>query len=140
MNHLEWDLLFWIVFIAGQMMFLLKRADLAHRSPLNGVKSIPAYFTTNWVVIFQRLAFESLFLFLYRHPAFPSEIGLHFSLPTVKQSLVLAFFGGFFADASLDWITLQDTIFGIKIPTWIKENIPQLPQVQTFVSTLGGVK
>jgi hypothetical protein len=118
------------------MLFLLKRADLARRSPLNGVHSVWFYFENNWVVILQRLAFESVLLYLYRHPDFPKQIGLHFSLPTVKQSLMLVFFGGFFADAALDWITMQDSIMGVKIPAWVKESIPQLPQVQVFVAEL----
>ena len=136
MSRWLWDIVYWLVFISGQMMFLLKRADLARRSPLNGVISIGSYFVTNWVVIVQRLAFESLFLFLYRHPDFPSQLGLHFTLPLAKQSLVLAFFGGFFADAILDWIAMQNTLLGITIPSWIKESIPQLPQVQNFVAGL----
>lgn len=140
MQTLRWDLLFWAAFIAGQFMFLLKRADLARRSPLNGVKNVGMFFVQNWVVILVRLAFESIFLFLYRHPDFPLQIGLHFSLPHTKQSLVLTFFGGFFADAILDWATMQNSILGIKIPAWVKENIPQLPQVQTFVQTLTETK
>ena len=136
MNHIEWDLTFWFFFISGQMMFLIKRADLARRSPLNGVPSITSYFETNWVIILQRLVFEGLFLFIYRHPNFTNEIGLHFSTPAIKQSLVLAFFGGFFADALLDWATMQDTLVGVKVPKWVKESVPQLPEVKALVITL----
>jgi hypothetical protein len=137
MTYFEWDIIFWLFFVSGQLMFMLKRADLARRSPLNGVPSIAAYFKTNWVIILQRLAFEVIFLFVYRYPGFPNELGLHFSLPVIKQSLVLSFFGGFFADALLDWATMQDSIIGIKVPKWVKESIPQLPQVQALVANLG---
>jgi hypothetical protein len=141
-NDFAWDLIYWFVFSLGVLLFLIKRADLAKRSPLNGVKSKREYFSLNWVVLLYRFTFESVLLWGYRYPdldplkglGIPGADKIHF--PRMTQSLVLAFFGGLAASSLLDYILGRDKIFGIPIPSVVKEFIPQLPQVQELVSTI----
>lgn len=140
--HWQWDIVYWLVFALGQLLFLLKRADLAKRSPLNGVRSIGQFFGQNWITLLFRSALEFVFPFyVYRHtdPAVLSSwiakvgVNIPFRIP---QSLVVAFLLGLFSDMLMDWLAMQDSVAGIKIPSWLKENIPQLPEVKQLVDSL----
>jgi len=142
-NHLEFDFLYWFFFALGQGLFLLKRADLARRSPLNGVPTIGAFFYTNWVTILYRSVFEvGLVFYPYRHFDINSLIDkLGWNLPIqVPQSLLVAFFLGVLSDYLMDWIVMQDKIGPIKIPGFLKENIPQLPEVKQLVDQMAVAK
>lgn len=139
MKHWAWDIVFLLVYSAGQFLFLLRRADLARRSPLNGLNSIWQFFRQNWVVLLIRcVVFEDSLLYLYRHPDFLAMFGVNVHLYHFPQSLMLTFFGGFFADTAVDYITGLDKVpvVGWVIPKKVKEQIPQLPEVQQLVSTL----
>lgn len=135
-----WDVINWLAFALGQGLFLLKRADLARRSPLNGVKSIGEFFSRNWITLIFRGAIEFCLIFWpYRHnwaDLVIAKLGWNFHVH-VPQSLVLAFLLGLASDMLMDWAVMQDSIAGVKIPVKLKENIPQLPQVQQLVSQLG---
>ena len=143
-NRLVWDLIFLLVFSLGQFLFMLRRADLARRSPLNGVKSIGMFFAMNWVTLLFRAIIEwGVCLWPYRSASAQwvnsliAHIGINvpFQIPS-HRGLAGCFFLGVFSDMVLDWVTMQDKIFGIPIPKAVKETIPQLPQVQQLVSTL----
>lgn len=139
MSHWKWDILYWLVFALGQLLFLLKRADLARRSPMNGVASMGAFFAFNWVTILYRSALEFVVPFwVYRHVDVNAMIAkTGWNMPfQVPQSLVVSFVLGLFADFVMDWVAMQKSIAGIPIPSWLKENIPQLPEVKEFVEKL----
>lgn len=138
--HWKADLAYWGVFFLGQLLFLLKRADLARRSPLNGVTGIGNFFALNWVTILFRSVVEfGVVLYPYRHVDINSLIAKLGWLPDsvrIPQSIVVAFFLGLFSDMIMDWVVMQDKIFGIPIPKALKETIPQLPAVKEVIANL----
>lgn len=141
-HHWLWDIIFILMFSAGQLLFMLKRADLARRSPLNGVKSIGNFFALNWVVLLFRAVIEwGIFLWPYRSASnsFLQSIvhkvwsSFPFQLPQ-HRGLVGCFFLGIGADFLLDWVTGQSWIDSVPILRLLKENIPQLPKVQQLIA------
>lgn len=138
------DIGYWLAFALGQLLFLLKRADLARKSPLNGLPTIKAFFALNWITILYRSVLEfGLILYPYRHMDINSLIDKIGWLPDsirIPQSVVLAFFLGLFSDYLMDWIAMQDSIAGFKIPKFLKESIPQLPAVKQLVDTMAAAK
>jgi hypothetical protein len=145
MHRLLWDLIFLFVFSLGQFLFILKRADLARRSPLNGVKSIGQYFKLNWVVLIFRAAVEwGLILWPYRSWSATTiqwalqkmSIPIPFQIPA-RRGLTGAFFAGMVASSLLDWLMMQNWTKNIPIVNFLlRENIPQLPEVQQLVQHL----
>jgi len=143
MTHVELDLIYWFFFALGQGLFLLKRADLARRSPLNGMPTIGAFFVMNWVTLLYRSVFEvGLVFYPYRHVDVNSLIDkLGWNLPIqIPQSLWVAFFLGILSDYLMDWIVLQEKIGPFKVPSFLKENIPQLPEVKQLVDQMAVAK
>jgi len=147
-HHHEWDLVFVAVFSLGQLLFMLKRADLAKRSPLNGIKTIRAFFSYNWVTLLFRAVLEQgLVLWPYREASgssiqwLASKMGITipFQIPQ-HRGLVGAFFIGIGADFLLDWVLMQKWVDGIPFLGKLKEQIPQLPEVKQFVNTLAEQK
>lgn len=147
-RHLLWGALFVLVFSCGQFLFMLKRADLARRSPLNGINSIKQYFSLNWVVLLFRAVIEwGLFLWPYRSASaswiqsivkmvwhsFPFQVPQH-------RGLIGAFFFGIGADLLIDWLLMQDWVKSVPILKYLMEQIPQLPEVKKLVDNLGEQK
>jgi hypothetical protein len=142
--HWLWNVVFLLVFCAGQFLFMLKRADLAKSSQLNGVKTIGEFFTINWVKLLFRAAIEwGIVLWPYRSASgdwLQTVIGklgvnLPFQIPS-HRGLAGCFFAGVCAELVLDWVLGKQSILGIPIPAMLKEQIPQLPQVTQLVDTL----
>lgn len=137
--HQEIDVLYWLAFAGGQLLFMLKRADLAVRSPLNAVATKRQFFRKNWVVLLIRSFFEFAAVFMpYRHAdtdAIARSFGwtMPFHIP---QSWVVSALFGYFSDSIVDWITMQEKIMGIPIPKFVKENIPQLTIVTNVVALI----
>lgn len=134
--HQDFDFVYWGCFLAGQWLFLLKRMALAVRSPMNALKNRRQYIYTNWDIILIRTAIEfAVIYYPYRHADLNMLVAkLGWSLPfKIPQAGVVAFGLGFLADFLLDWITMQDKILGISMPAWLKETVPQLPQVQQVI-------
>jgi hypothetical protein len=144
MHHhtILWDLLFWFVFVCGQVLFMLRRADLARRSPLNGVGSMIQYFRLNWVTLLLRMVIEWIVFFYPYRFASAAQLNwiiqrLGWSFPfEVKRGLVGDLSLGIVSSMLLDTLAMRQTIFGITIPKLIKETIPQLPEVQQLVQHL----
>src|SRR5438445_13746747 len=118
------DIVYWIAFLLGQGLFLLKRADLGRKSPLNGLPSISAFFVLNWITILYRSVVEvGLVLYPYRHVdinVLVVKIGWHLPF-AIPQSIVIAFFLGLFSDYLMDWVAMQYSLVGIKIQKFLKE-------------------
>lgn len=135
------DIIYWLAFALGQALFLLKRADLAAKSPLNGVRTKRNFFYLNWVTIIYRSAVEFVFPFyVFRHVD-PNVLmaGMSWHLPfSIPQNGVFFFVLGLFSDLIMDWAAMQKSVMGIPVPSWLKENIPQLPEVTKLVSDLNG--
>jgi hypothetical protein len=144
-HWLEWNILYIVVFSAGQFLFMLIRADRARSSPLNGVKSIRKYFSINWVKLLSRAVIEWLLvLWPYRSgsvaflQAMITKVwaSFPFQIPT-HRGLSGAFAFGLASDLLMDYITGQPWFKSIPVLNKIVENIPQLPEVQQLVQTLG---
>ena len=139
-DSLRDDFLYWVPFFFGQCLFILKRTALAIRSPLNAVRSRRQYLFLNWDILAIRTALEFALVYIpYRHiPIDTLTAGFSWHMPfhIPQDSAVLSFLLGYMSDSTTDWIAMQDTIFKIPIPSWIKETIPHLPQVQVMVATL----
>jgi hypothetical protein len=136
----DWsDLLYWLAFAGGQLLFMLKRADLAARSPLNAVPTKASYFRANWIPLLIRAFIEFAVVYTpYRHvpsdkiiSAFGWNIPFH-----VPQSWVVSASLGYLSDSLMDWGLMQEKILGITVPSFIKETIPQLPQVTVLVAAI----
>jgi hypothetical protein len=124
-QHEVYDLLFYLLFLGGQLIFILKLADSAARGH-NGITSRMQYLSMNWVPLLIRMMFESLFFFAYRHytvltgePWFPSWLP-HWNPP--QYGVLFAPFG-YLSDSVLDWVSMYP-----KVPAWIKAQIPAVPQ------------
>lgn len=143
-HHMLWDVIFIAVFSAGQLLFMLKRADLARRSPLNGVKTIRQFFALNWVILLFRAVVEwGLILWPYRSAsaafiqaaALKIGVSIPFQVPS-HRGLAGAFFAGVASDMIADWIVMQKWIQAVPILNKLAENIPQLPQVQQLIAVV----
>jgi hypothetical protein len=133
------DLLYWLAFFGGQLLFILKRADLAVRSPLNAVNSKWQYFTINWVPLLIRTFIEFVVIYTpYRDiPSDKIIAAFGWNIPLkIPQSWVVAAALGYLSDSLMDWGAMQEKILGIKVPSFIKETIPHLPEVQAVVAVI----
>lgn len=147
-HHLLWSVVYIAVFSVGQILFMLKRADLARRSPLNGVKSIRQFFALNWVTLIFRAVIEwGVFLWPYRSAsaafvaAALSKVGVNipFQIPA-HRGLAGAFFLGLGADFLMDWLVMQKWFQAIPVLNQLAENIPQIPEVTKVVDKLAADK
>lgn len=121
-SHHIGDLLYWLAFLAGQLLHDLKRADIQSRWRPGATKR--AFFTKNWVVLVIRAALQLPFFYGWRHydvlPWISSLTG--YAVPfAIPVNPLTSFLFGFFADSLLDWFSTWD-----KAPTWIKSEIPKI--------------
>ena len=138
-QHQYYDILYWFTFSGGQLLFMLKRADLAVRSPLNAVGSKRQYFVQNWVPLVIRSFIEFAIVFMpYRHAdtdklvrAFGWDFPFH-----IPQSWVVAAILGYLSDSMMDWATMQEKIASVRVPKIFKETIPQLEIITNVVAVI----
>jgi hypothetical protein len=144
-HRLKWDAIFLFVFFLGQFLTMLRRAYLAKRSKLNGIESIRQFFAINWIPLLYRSVVEWLiFFYAYRFWQASSiqwaisKFGLNIPFQVPEHRGLWGCLGtGIISSSLLDLLAMQDKIFGIPIPKFIKEQILTLPEVQQFVNTLG---
>lgn len=146
--HWLWNIFFIVVFSLGQLLFMLKRADLARRSPLNGVKTIGNFFALNWVVLLFRAVIEWL-VFLWPYRSASNDVlqsvvhkvwaGFPFQLPQ-HRGLAGCFALGMGADVLLDWMFGASWFSAIPVLRRLKENIPQSPRVQQMITEVWQAK
>jgi hypothetical protein len=132
--HQQTDILYYLAFVVGQLLSVLRRADMATRSLTNPTPNRRTFIWRNWVPILIRSVLEFVFIF-YPYREFDintiiSKFGWHLPF-LIPQSVVVAFLFGFFSDALLDWLLTLQTFPGTTwpIPTWIKEQVPPLTSV-----------
>lgn len=138
--HQKADIAYAACFLFGQWLFLLRRADLGVRSPMNALKSRRQFFYLNWVTLLYRVVIEfGLFFYPYRHADVNSLLSLEgLQLPSwlhVPQNWIFVIFLGIFSDGLLDWVLGRGKFLGITIPDRLKEDIPQLPEVRAILDT-----
>lgn len=123
-SHVLADVIYYLAFVAGQGLFVLKRAAMAIRSKTNPIATRRAFLYTNWDVLLIRAALEMPVFWIWRHKALGSVaafLGLaipdKFSLPVNPLVAVML---GYMADSLLDWASTSS-----KVPSIIRENIPR---------------
>jgi hypothetical protein len=129
--HLSQDLLYYLAFLGGQLLFVLKRAASAIRSKTNPIASRRAFLYANWDVLLIRCVIELPIYFAFRH--YDSNLLLKiftsWQVPSwlhVPDGPIPIFTLGFVADSMLDWFGAS-----AKAPSWLKETIPG---VQVYAS------
>jgi hypothetical protein len=118
------DVLFYLAFLGGQLLFILKRAASAIRSKSNPTTSRRAFLYANWDVLVIRVAIELPIYWIWRHYPVNTILSVFtsFKLPQAfdfPQGAITFFTLGFIADSLLDWFGAS-----AKAPEWLKENIP----------------
>lgn len=137
-HHLH-DLLLYIPFLIGQMLYILKRAGFSMRAGRATTRR--AYFYQNWDILIFRGGITLLIYGAARHYALGdllrlfhvdlSGVGWFTALNTPINS-PLAFFGlGIGADSLVDWgVDWASRDTNTKVPAWIKtwlrENVPPI--------------
>jgi hypothetical protein len=127
------ELLCYVAFVLGQLLFVLKRAGSAIRSKTNPIKSRREYIYSNWDVLLIRLMLEGVVFIACWHIGFTKIL----SMFTTWQSPIsfpplppFYLFFGFFIDSGLDWYG-QSNIGPAFLRQFIKENVPD---VQVYAS------
>ena len=138
MNDYRW-IAYVLAFVAGQWLFLLKRMALAVRSPMNALRTRRQYLSQNWDILTVRAGIELIFLWIYLHqPAVSQFLGnFHIALPFMVPVFGFGCFTlGLLCDFLMDWIAMQEKVLGIPVPSWLKEFVPRLPQLEIVVASL----
>jgi len=123
--HLEGDIVYYLGFLCGQLLFVLRRAAAAIRSKTNPTSTRIHYIQSNWDLLLIRMALEIPAFYLFRHYSLNTILGL-FSIAwkaplQVPQNALTFFMLGYLADSLLDWFGLSKFA-----PDWLKENIPDM--------------
>jgi hypothetical protein len=120
------DLLFWLCYLAGQLLHDLKRADIAARKN-HGVTKL-AFLEANWVILVVRGMLELPLFWVWRHyDVAPLVAKFGYTVPfNIPVNPVSAFLFGFFADSLLDWISTSS-----KAPAWLKSEIPVIEETKS---------
>lgn len=132
--HVTQDIVNYVFFLFGQLMFILKRAGSAIRNPEKAISNRREYLYHNWDTILIRGAFEVFLIFLpLAHFSIDQIAGFFgISVPAVLSGalsgVVGFFFAGFGADSLLDWLAVSGKLPGF-LESWLKENVPQLPML-----------
>lgn len=136
-THAIGDIGFYLCFIFGQFLFVLKRSASAIRNPNNVIKTRRQFFFVNWDVLSVRAAIEALMIYYpWRHIPLSTMLAwVHIPVPDWAQTLltsgvmgdpITAVAIGYVADSVLDALSMSTKIPGW-LSRWIKENIPAAP-------------
>jgi hypothetical protein len=136
-QHINQDFLYYLAFLGGQLLFILKRAASAIRNHSNPISSRRAFVYANWDVLLVRVAIELPIYYIWRHYPVNTILGLFTSwrVPSAfdfPQGAITFFTLGFIADSLLDWFGASS-----KAPVWLKENIPNITVFSSHTVTSG---
>lgn len=110
------NLLLYLAFIGGEILHVLRMADLARQSTANG-HTFWSYLSSCWLTIVVRGALGfALFSIWLTSPELFSLVGLNVPLafPAYKAVALLA---GYCADSGLDWVAQKFPWAGRQVPT-----------------------
>ena len=138
-QHTETDILAYVFFVAGQSLFLLKRAGSAVRNPTANIKTRWQFFNLNWDTFAIRAIFESPIYLIVRHFGLGQAAALvGWTVPqwlTLGDNPLPFFFIGIAADSLIDWAALSP-----KMPAflrgWLGENVPKFDTAVKLQETL----
>jgi len=136
-THAIGDIGFYLCFVAGQYLFVLKRSASAIRNPNNTIRTRKQFFYVNWTPLLVRALVEAvLFYYPWRHIPLPTIVAwFHVALPGWAQTLIAGGMAGdpiaagalgYVADSLLDGLSVSTKVPGW-LSRWIKENIPPAP-------------
>lgn len=138
-EHLQSDLWNYAAFLAGQLLFLLKRAGAAIRDPNADIKRRRDYFKQNWDTWGIRATVEFPFFYGWKHYGLATITGFFGWTPpqwfVLPDNPLTAFFLGYAADSLLDWLSMSPKLPSF-VRNWIGENVPQMPGVKKLQDTL----
>ncbi len=133
LTPLETDVLLYVCFVAGQWLFILKRAGSAIRNPNKLITTRRMFLYHNWDVLTVRAFLEIAFIFYpVRHFTFAQITGFFGWTPsnsllnTVPDSPVSLFVLGYAADSLIDWLSVNPKLPAF-VRNFIQENVPDLP-------------
>jgi hypothetical protein len=130
-NHLLHDFVYALAFLAGQLMFDAKRANMVVRSKVNPVHSYRDFIRLNWIPLVIRIWLgQAIVLYAWRHYTLGQLIhafGWSWSPSfTIPQTPLAASMLGYLSDSGLDWLSTWQ-----KLPKILRE---QIPTVQAQIS------
>jgi hypothetical protein len=137
-EHAVGDIGFYMCFLMGQFLFMLKRASSAIRSTTNPIKTRRQFFYVNWDVLSVRAAVEAIAVYYpWRHLGIGMILGfLNFNTSTgwihtvlgtgVGSGAIAAIAIGYVADSGFDGVS-QSKRVPEWLKRWVKENIPPPP-------------
>ena len=132
-QHFSHDIIFYLVFLCGQMLFILKRAGSAIRNQQTTITTRWQFVMFNWDTITIRGVIEFAMIFYpWRHFTMTqilSFFGYQRDPLPIPDSPVTSLLLGYASDSLLDWLSMSQ-----KLPSffrdWIHENVPKLPLLQ----------
>jgi hypothetical protein len=137
--HQKQDIAYYLAFLIGQLLFLLKRASSAIRSKSNPIKSRRAFFAQNWDILSIRVALEAAIFVLVRHVGLSDLIAM-FTNWKMPIQLPQSGFGfgcmGYAVDSVVDWFAVSSKCPAL-LQRWIKENIPDVQVYESHTVQTG---
>lgn len=133
------DILYYVAFLVGQLLFLLNRASSAIRSKSNPIKSRSAYISANWDILLTRIALEAGVFIYARHIGVSGLIAIFTTWKMPVQIPQSGFsFGcmGYAVDSLVDWYAVSNKC-PVWLQKWIKENIPSVVTYQSHTTQSG---
>ena len=117
---MEHQALLWVLFLAGQVLHILKRAEFAVRSVANPTKSRLDFLRRNWMAVAVRVALgAAVFAFLATDKVPLGQlltlVGITVSAP-IPLGYGASFVYGYCADSVLDWLCEKVPRLGKEIP------------------------
>lgn len=133
MTDFQADAVNYGAFVAGQLLFMLKRAGSAVRNPVSVYSSKWQFFKQNLDTLLIRTVIEFPFFYGWRHYSVAQILAVWgVAMPTgwaIPNNPLASFFLGYAADSLLDWVSMST-----KLPAWFRqwlsENVPHLPAVE----------
>lgn len=120
--HVLADVIYYLAFLAGQLLFILKRAAMAIRSKTNPTLSRRAYLYANWDVLGIRAALESFIFWVWRHHLIGVVVAYFgYNIPekiSIPVNPIVGFILGYFADSLVDWASTSP-----KVPLLVRERM-----------------
>lgn len=133
------DILFYVVFLLGQLVYIVKRAGFSMRA--GRAMTRRSYVYQNWDILLFRSVLEFIFIYMpMRHFSPDQLLGLfHINLGSLMSigpmqnpvsSPVSFLFAGIASDGIVDWLVdwaSRSTKVPQAVKNWLTENVPPAP-------------
>lgn len=120
--HILLDVAYYLAFLGGQLLFILKRAAMAIRSKTNPTLTRRAYLYANWDVLGIRTCLESVVFWIWRHHLIGQVVAFFgYAIPeriSVPVNPVVGFILGYIVDSLVDWASTSP-----KVPLLVRERM-----------------